>query len=184
MRASPKTTSSHSTPRAPFTPTPDAVPASAVRRRQLVASAALHFAHETQNGLLRVAKDHHRVRQEEELVLDAREARVHAAFQHDDAARLFDGAAVPSAAPNAPSSFYHWPEFVERPWSIFLLYEGLSSFGGFTGALIGIVLWKHFEAVPIAKIPFCGFCPRPNRRSNRARSEVRAFALLRLTTLA
>ncbi len=53
--------------------------------------------------------------------------------------------------------FYHWPEFVKRPWSIFLLYEGLSSFGGFIGALIGIVLWKYFEAVPIGRIPFLGF---------------------------
>jgi len=53
--------------------------------------------------------------------------------------------------------FYHWPEFVKRPYSIFLLYEGLSSFGGFVGALIGIVLWKYFEAVTIARIPFFGF---------------------------
>lgn len=52
--------------------------------------------------------------------------------------------------------FYHWPEFVKRPWSIFLLYEGLSSFGGFIGALIGIVLWKYFEAVPLGRIPFAG----------------------------
>lgn len=49
--------------------------------------------------------------------------------------------------------FYHWPEFVKRPWSIFLLYEGLSSFGGFIGAFIGIVLWKYYEAVPGFRIP-------------------------------
>jgi phosphatidylglycerol:prolipoprotein diacylglycerol transferase len=53
--------------------------------------------------------------------------------------------------------FYHWPEFVKRPWSIFLLYEGLSSFGGFIGAFIGIVLWKHYEAVPWKEIPGIGF---------------------------
>ncbi len=52
--------------------------------------------------------------------------------------------------------FYHWSEFVKRPWSIFMLWEGLSSFGGFTGALIGIVLWKYFEAIPIATIPYLG----------------------------
>ncbi|MDB4939247.1 MAG: Prolipoprotein diacylglyceryl transferase [Labilithrix sp.] len=53
--------------------------------------------------------------------------------------------------------FYHWPEFVKRPWSIFLLYEGLSSFGGFIGAFIGIVLWKHYEAVAWKEIPVIGF---------------------------
>ncbi|AKV01747.1 Prolipoprotein diacylglyceryl transferase [Labilithrix luteola] len=44
--------------------------------------------------------------------------------------------------------FYHPAELIKRPWSLFLLWEGLSSFGGFTGALIGIVLWKYFEALP------------------------------------
>ena len=63
--------------------------------------------------------------------------------------------------------FYHWPEFVRRPWSIFLLYEGLSSFGGFTGALIGIVLWKYFEAVPAFRIPFFGFTIPKYRRRDR-----------------
>lgn len=53
--------------------------------------------------------------------------------------------------------FYHPHELVKRPWSLFLLYEGLSSFGGFTGALIGIVLWKYFEAVPVVRVPFLGF---------------------------
>jgi phosphatidylglycerol:prolipoprotein diacylglycerol transferase len=50
--------------------------------------------------------------------------------------------------------FYHWGDFVKRPWSIFLLWEGLSSFGGFAGALIGIVLWKYFEALPYKQLPF------------------------------
>ena len=50
--------------------------------------------------------------------------------------------------------FYHPSELVKRPWSIFFLWEGLSSFGGFTGALIGIVLWKYFEAVPIRRTVF------------------------------
>jgi phosphatidylglycerol:prolipoprotein diacylglycerol transferase len=40
--------------------------------------------------------------------------------------------------------FYHWDEVVRRPYSIFLIWEGLSSFGGFVGAFIGIVLWKYF----------------------------------------
>jgi phosphatidylglycerol:prolipoprotein diacylglycerol transferase len=34
-----------------------------------------------------------------------------------------------------------------RPWSLFLLWEGLSSFGGFIGGLIGILLWKRYEIV-------------------------------------
>jgi phosphatidylglycerol:prolipoprotein diacylglycerol transferase len=50
--------------------------------------------------------------------------------------------------------FYHPAELEHRPWSIFFLWEGLSSFGGFTGALIGIVLWKFFEAAPLVKTPF------------------------------
>lgn len=50
--------------------------------------------------------------------------------------------------------FYHPQEVVKRPWSIFLLWEGLSSFGGFVGGLIGVVLWKYVEAVPLFKTPF------------------------------
>lgn len=53
--------------------------------------------------------------------------------------------------------FYHPAELVRRPWSLFMLWEGLSSFGGFAGALLGIVLWKYFEAVPIGRIPLLGF---------------------------
>jgi phosphatidylglycerol:prolipoprotein diacylglycerol transferase len=40
--------------------------------------------------------------------------------------------------------FYHWDEVVRRPWSVFMLWEGLSSFGGFIGAVVGIFLWKYF----------------------------------------
>jgi len=50
--------------------------------------------------------------------------------------------------------FYHPQEVVKRPWSILLLWEGLSSFGGFVGGLIGVVLWKYFEAVPVFRTPF------------------------------
>jgi phosphatidylglycerol:prolipoprotein diacylglycerol transferase len=41
--------------------------------------------------------------------------------------------------------FYHWQDVLKRPWSLFMPWEGLSSFGGFVGALIGIVLWKYFS---------------------------------------
>lgn len=40
--------------------------------------------------------------------------------------------------------FYHWAELKKEPWSLFTLWTGLSSFGGFVGALVGIVLWKYF----------------------------------------
>jgi phosphatidylglycerol:prolipoprotein diacylglycerol transferase len=50
--------------------------------------------------------------------------------------------------------FYHPQELLKRPWSLFFLWDGLSSFGGFVGALIGVVLWKYFEAVPILRTPF------------------------------
>jgi len=61
--------------------------------------------------------------------------------------------------------FYHPDELATHPWKIFYLWEGLSSFGGFAGALIGIILWKYFEAVPIARIPFLGIAiPKFRRR--------------------
>jgi phosphatidylglycerol:prolipoprotein diacylglycerol transferase len=41
------------------------------------------------------------------------------------------------------SFFYHWDEVVKRPWSVIMLWEGLSSFGGFIGAAVGIFLWKY-----------------------------------------
>src|SRR5579883_1995704 len=41
--------------------------------------------------------------------------------------------------------FYHWDDVVKRPYSLAFLWEGLSSFGGFVGALIGILLWKRFD---------------------------------------
>jgi phosphatidylglycerol---prolipoprotein diacylglyceryl transferase len=43
------------------------------------------------------------------------------------------------------SLFYHWDEVVRRPWSILMLWEGLSSFGGFVGAVVGIMLWKYVD---------------------------------------
>jgi phosphatidylglycerol:prolipoprotein diacylglycerol transferase len=55
--------------------------------------------------------------------------------------------------------FYHWHDELERmPWSINPLSDsmpwylikpwlGLSSFGGFVGAVVGIVLWRYLEIV-------------------------------------
>src|SRR5262249_23719079 len=44
------------------------------------------------------------------------------------------------------SIFYHPDELVRRPWSILFVWEGLSSFGRFVGALTGIFLWKHYKS--------------------------------------
>lgn len=41
--------------------------------------------------------------------------------------------------------FYHPDQIAARPWSLLMLWEGLSSFGGFVGALTGILLWKQLE---------------------------------------
>jgi phosphatidylglycerol:prolipoprotein diacylglycerol transferase len=41
------------------------------------------------------------------------------------------------------SLFYHWSDVVKRPWSVIMLWEGLSSFGGFAGAVVGIVAWRY-----------------------------------------
>ena len=41
--------------------------------------------------------------------------------------------------------FYHPQEIVEQPWSLLYLWAGLSSFGGFIGALLGVVLWKFYR---------------------------------------
>jgi phosphatidylglycerol:prolipoprotein diacylglycerol transferase len=46
--------------------------------------------------------------------------------------------------------FYHWHEVLKDPVSLITLWTGLSSFGGFVGAVIGIVLWKFFEWRPVA----------------------------------
>jgi phosphatidylglycerol:prolipoprotein diacylglycerol transferase len=41
------------------------------------------------------------------------------------------------------SLFYHWDEVVKNPLYIIKFWEGLSSFGGFVGAAVGIVLWRY-----------------------------------------
>ena len=46
------------------------------------------------------------------------------------------------------SIFYHPKEVLKDPLSLLRLWEGLSSFGGFAGAAIGVALWKYFEIAP------------------------------------
>ncbi len=50
--------------------------------------------------------------------------------------------------------FYHPSEIAKNPLTLIKIWEGLSSFGGFVGGLIGVILWKYFEALPWLKTPF------------------------------
>jgi phosphatidylglycerol:prolipoprotein diacylglycerol transferase len=47
------------------------------------------------------------------------------------------------------SLLYHPADVLARPWSLLFLWEGLSSFGGFAGALIGVLIWRLVERRPI-----------------------------------
>ncbi len=42
------------------------------------------------------------------------------------------------------SLFYHPRELLAHPWSLFTLWGGLSSFGGFIGASLGALGWKYY----------------------------------------
>jgi phosphatidylglycerol:prolipoprotein diacylglycerol transferase len=53
------------------------------------------------------------------------------------------------------SIFYHPHELASRPWSILFIWEGLSSFGGFTGALFGVLAWKRFKGGGKPILPIC-----------------------------
>ena len=61
--------------------------------------------------------------------------------------------------------FYHPDEILQDPLSLLKLWAGLSSFGGFTGAFIGILLWKYFDYNPMGSPQGWGFVrnhpPRP-----------------------
>jgi phosphatidylglycerol:prolipoprotein diacylglycerol transferase len=48
--------------------------------------------------------------------------------------------------------FYHPKELVKDPIKLIRLWDGLSSFGGFAGALIGILLWKFYEAHKVREL--------------------------------
>lgn len=41
--------------------------------------------------------------------------------------------------------FYHPDQIVARPWSLLFVWEGLSSMGGFVGAVIATVLFKYYR---------------------------------------
>ena len=62
-------------------------------------------------------------------------------------------------------SFYHPRAVIEQPWSLLYLWAGLSSFGGFIGALIGVALWKFFEMRPIVNLGSLLSLALPSRRA-------------------
>lgn len=43
--------------------------------------------------------------------------------------------------------FYH-PEELDRPWRVFMFWEGLSSMGGLAGAIVAAVIWFRWKRVP------------------------------------
>ncbi len=45
--------------------------------------------------------------------------------------------------------FYHWDEVVARPLFLLALNEGLSSFGGFVGAVLGGIIWTARRGYPL-----------------------------------
>jgi phosphatidylglycerol:prolipoprotein diacylglycerol transferase len=45
--------------------------------------------------------------------------------------------------------FYHPEHLMKDPLYLFMLWEGLSSYGGFTGAVIGALLWRWSRKQPI-----------------------------------
>jgi phosphatidylglycerol:prolipoprotein diacylglycerol transferase len=40
---------------------------------------------------------------------------------------------------------YHPRDVLARPWSLLYFWEGIGSFSGWLGALVGVVLWRRFE---------------------------------------
>ena len=57
--------------------------------------------------------------------------------------------------------FYHPDEIARRPWSLFFVWEGLSSLGGFIGALVGGLGWKYLDVHWRGPLPFLSPRPRP-----------------------
>lgn len=64
---------------------------------------------------------------------------------------------------------YHPREVLERPWMLLALWDGLSSFGGFTGAVIGLAVWKYYDARPWRRVGRLLELPRLRRRERPRR---------------
>jgi phosphatidylglycerol:prolipoprotein diacylglycerol transferase len=50
------------------------------------------------------------------------------------------------------SVFYQPSEVLEHPWSLLMLWRGLSSFGGFIGASLGALGWKYFTTREVLSV--------------------------------
>jgi phosphatidylglycerol:prolipoprotein diacylglycerol transferase len=50
--------------------------------------------------------------------------------------------------------FYHPDELARKPWTILFIWEGISSFGGFIGGLVGVLLWKKFVSKGERILPY------------------------------
>lgn len=42
---------------------------------------------------------------------------------------------------------YHPDEAARRPWSLLCFWSGLSSFGGFVGGTVGVLLWRSYDVL-------------------------------------
>jgi phosphatidylglycerol---prolipoprotein diacylglyceryl transferase len=62
------------------------------------------------------------------------------------------------------SLLYHPREVLERPWTLLALWSGLSSFGGFLGALLGAFAWKYCETQEVVRLGSHFYVVRPVRR--------------------
>lgn len=60
--------------------------------------------------------------------------------------------------------FYHPQHVLENPLTLLKPWEGLSSFGGFIGAFVGIMCWKYFYAEPRISLGPLGTIPSFHRR--------------------
>jgi len=61
------------------------------------------------------------------------------------------------------SIFYHPHEVLTRPWTLLVLWGGLSSFGGFIGATAGAFAWKYYTTRPAFELGSVAF-HLPKRR--------------------
>ena len=66
------------------------------------------------------------------------------------------------------AAFYHPREVLQQPWSLLYLWAGLSSFGGFIGAIAGVTLWKFYELRPAFDLGPWISIVRPVRRAQPA----------------
>lgn len=56
---------------------------------------------------------------------------------------------------------YHPAEILQRPWTLLFVWEGLSSFGGFIGAIVAAFVWRFRRGIPLLPISdvICAILP-------------------------